>query len=342
MSRTTDFERERRRYALRKTVKRIILLVLVTAIAVAGYSLRFEIASQGISVILFDATALLIDNTGYPVSLDSNPVELIPLGKRVVTLTDSSLSIYNSAGNQVVNERTEGQNTIAVSSGRYLLTYSRGGYDVSVRSGDTLLFSKKFDNPIYTAAISPVGSFAVSTSAIGDQSQIMVYDPTFEEQFVWVSSEHIIHSLSFDPDSRLIAAGGVISQQGVMNSQINVFEIATGDRLSSTALTDELLLDMRLFEDGSLSAITDRSIYSIASAGQKINTYSMSGSPPAAYVLCADGTSVLAAGDFSSTHSLSLVRLDKNASPLSSEKVEVDIFGLYEAEDGIWALTSDR
>lgn len=44
----------------------------------------------------------------------------------------------------------EGKNAIAVSAGRYLLTYLRGGYELWLRSGETVLFYQRFDRPIYT------------------------------------------------------------------------------------------------------------------------------------------------------------------------------------------------
>ena len=142
--------------------------------------MRFEIASQGIGVLLSDFAATIVDNTGYPIPIESQPLQLTAVGKRSALITESTLTVCNTAGNRVIEERMEGKNAIAVSAGRYLLTYLRGGYELWLRSGETVLFYQRFDRPIYTAALAPNGAVAVSTTAVGDQAQVTVYDSSFE------------------------------------------------------------------------------------------------------------------------------------------------------------------
>lgn len=44
--------------------------------------MRFEIASQGIGVLLSDFAATIVDNTGYPIPIESQPLQLTAVGKR--------------------------------------------------------------------------------------------------------------------------------------------------------------------------------------------------------------------------------------------------------------------
>ena len=50
MSRTTDLGKERKKAALRKAVKRLILVLFAAAIVFAVYQMRFEIANERTSV----------------------------------------------------------------------------------------------------------------------------------------------------------------------------------------------------------------------------------------------------------------------------------------------------
>ena len=185
--------------------------------------MRFEIASQGIGVLLSDFAATIVDNTGYPIPIESQPLQLTAVGKRSALITESTLTVCNTAGNRVIEERMEGKNAIAVSAGRYLLTYLRGGYELWLRSGETVLFYQRFDRPIYTAALAPNGAVAVSTTAVGDQAQVTVYDSSFEECFVWMSSGRIIHSLALNDEATGLAVGGVEFSGGVLSSFFSVF-----------------------------------------------------------------------------------------------------------------------
>lgn len=93
-----------------------------------------------------------------------------------------------------------------------------------------MLFYQRFDRPIYTAALAPNGAVAVSTTAVGDQAQVTVYDSSFEECFVWMSSGRIIHSLALNDEATGLAVGGVEFSGGVLSSFFSVFEISEGRR----------------------------------------------------------------------------------------------------------------
>ncbi len=342
MGKTTDFEKERKKYGFRKTVRRLFAVALVTAVAVVLYALRFDIASQGFGVLLSDTVAMLFDQTGYPVDITSEPLQLTSVGRRAVLVTQNALTIYNQAGKQVIDERTAGKNTIAVSAGRYLLTYARGGYDLEVRSGETVVFSHRFDYPIYTAAIAPTGACAVSTAALGDQSQVIVYDSNYAQQFLWVSAERIIYNLALDRDARYIAVGGIGLNGGTLESVVNTFEISTGQERCTHVLSNELLLALWLSDGVEATAITDRAVHYLSAISGKEKSYSLSNEHIAAYDIAADGAVALAVGDYESAHTVRLVLLDQNAAPMAQGSFDYHIKSLHFYDGGLLAFLGDR
>ncbi|WMJ84871.1 DUF5711 family protein [Oscillospiraceae bacterium LTW-04] len=342
MGRTTDFEKERKKYALKKTVRRLFVVALVTTVAVVTYALRFDIASHGFGVILSDTIAMLFDQTGYPIEITSEPQQLTSVGHRAVLVTENALSVYNQAGKQVIDERTVGKNTLAVSAGRYLLTYSRGGYDLEVRSGETVVFSHEFDYPIYAAVISPTGACAVSTAALGDQSQVIVYDSNYTQQFLWVSAERIIYNLALDKNARYIAVGGVGVNGGELESVVTTFEISTGQERCTHVLSNELLLALSLSEGVGATAVTDRAVHSLSAIGGKKNSYSLSDEHIAGFAISPDGAVALAVGDYESAHTVRLVLLNENAVPTAEGSFDRNIKSLHFYNDGLIAFLGDR
>ncbi|MFV0497364.1 MAG: DUF5711 family protein [Candidatus Fimivivens sp.] len=342
MGKIADFEKKRKKYALKKTARRLLVVALVTTVVVVIYALRVEIASHGFGVILSDTVAMLFDQTGYPIDINSEPQQLISVGRRVVLVTENALSVYNKAGNRVINERTTGKNTLSISAGRYLLTYSRGGYDLEVRSGETVVFSHKFDYPIYAAAISPTGACAVSTAALGDQSQVIVYDANYTQQFLWVSAERIIYNLALNNDARYIAVGGVGLNGGEIESVVTAFEISTGQQHCTHVLSNELLLALSLPDQARITAVTDRAVHSLSDVSGKKNSYSLSGEHLAGFAISSDGAVALAVGEYESAHAVELVLLNNNAEPTAQGSLDRKIKSLHFYKDGVIAFLGNR
>ena len=342
MGRTTDFEKERKKYAFRKTVRRLFAVALVTVVAVVLYALRFDIASQGFGVLLSDTVALLFDSTGYPIDIASEPLQLTSVGRRAVLVAENAFSVYNQAGKQVIDERTVGKNTLAVSAGRYLLTYARGGYDLEIRSGETVVFSHQFDYPIYTAAIAPSGVCAVSTAALGDQSQVIVYDSNYVQQFLWVSAERIIYNLALDKNAQYIAVGGVGLNGGALESVVTAFEISTGEERCTHVLSNELLLALSLSEGIEATAVTDRAVHRLSAISGKENSYSLSDEHIAAFAIAPDGAVALAVGDYESAHAIRLILLDQNTVPTAEGSFDRAVKSLHFYNEGLLAFLGDR
>lgn len=323
MARTTDFEKERRKHTRKKFIKRLAVLIAAVVLFILVYAFRFDIASQGVGVLLSDTMALLLDNTGYPVAIESEPAQLIPVGRRAALITQNSLLVYNSAGNRVVDKRTSGQNTVAVTGGKYLLTYCEGGYDLELRSGETLLFSKRFTQPIYCADAAANGAVAASLGAVGDRAQVVVYDAAYEEQFVWLSSEQIVYSLALNKSADALAVGGARLSNGALQSDITVFDITSGDSLCNVKLQDEMLLALKFVTEpnsgGSrIVVVTDRAVHYVDHEKNSMKSFSYESAPLVAFDISSIGETAVALGDFSGSHSVRLIKLGFEAKQVAS------------------------
>lgn len=342
MDNTTDFESARKKHGFLKTVKRLFAVITVSAMIILLYAFRVDIASQGFGVLLSDSIAMLIDQTGYPIVIDSRPVQLSSVGSRAVLITENGLSVYNKAGNRVIESHSAADDIVAVSAGRYLMTYKLGGCDIKIRSGDTVIFSHTFEYPIFTADIAENGAFAVATGAQGAQAQVVVYDSNYSRQFWWVSAERMIYSLSLNLESGSVAVGGIQLDEGTLDSVVEVFGLSDGSQKFLVTLNDEMLLGLRLLDDGSINTVTTEGIYAFSHAGKLRNEYCCEGEGIAAFDILPKGGIAAAIGDYSSNHELKVVKLDKNGAVTGETTIDRDVISIFLYEENVLAFVGER
>lgn len=317
-------------------------MVLCAVIGIVVYALRFDIASQGLGMLVQDITAQLLDNTGYPVALESTPLQMASVGHRVVVVTENTLAVYNTAGNRVVEQRLEDRDTLAVSAGKYLLSFAQGGYELTLRSGGTVVFQSRFDHPILTAAVAPTGAFAVAIGAVGDQSQVILYDNNYEQQFLWVSAERVIGALSLDSTATRLAVGGISLEDGVLCGSVSIFTAASGEQQRSETLSGELILGLQISDSGSVTAVTDRAVHRFAASAKSLGSYSYEGAPPAAFAIRPDGGVWLALGDYDAEHAVRLVLLDERARQKAALITEQHVKSLHLYGNDLLAYVGER
>lgn len=342
MSRAADLDRARKNYIRRRTIRRLVTLALAVGAASAVYLFRFEIAAQGLGALFSDTLASVFDNTGYPVELDAPPLQLTRVGRRAVAVGDGLLSVYNTAGNQVVSARLSGKNPIAVPAGKRLLVYSQGGYALSLFLGETVLYKQEFTQPIYTAALSPSGVCAVSTGAVGYQSQITVLDDQYKRLFEWASAESIVTVLALDGGGGVCVAGSLHSEGGILSSTLRLFELSGGLERWTRPLPDELLLAARVAESGAVTAVSDGAVTFLSAEGNVIRRHDFDGETLDAFYIHPDGSVDLALGAYASTHRMQLVRLDLQGKPTARSDVDFAVRRLIPYGEELLAFTGDR
>lgn len=281
-----------------------MLLALAAALVFIAYTYRYEIASQGLGVLVADQFALLTKTSAYPVLLPDEPTELIAVGRRPAVVAGGTLYMYNPVGEKKAEDRIGGQSTLAAAAGNYLILYTRGGYDVHVLSGDTELYRLHLDNAVQAACISRSGYAAVAT-AEGSASAVTVYDRSGREEFRWSSPGCVVISLALDQKGARVAVGGVSTEDGTLCSEIHAFSLSASRETISETLTDELLLEVRWRSDGDLAAVTDRAGYALN--GKKTLRAEFD-AQPTAYAIFEDGAIAAAAGDYLSAHEVRLLR----------------------------------
>ncbi|MEG2174958.1 MAG: DUF5711 family protein [Oscillospiraceae bacterium] len=342
MSHLTDLDKERKKHVLRHTVKRLLVLALLSAVVFVAYAFRFDLASQGIGVLLTDTLQSAFDNHGYPVVLATPPLQLVHVGRRVAALSPTGVSVYNPAGHEVDFARLTSTMPVAVTAGRWLMVYDQGGYGISIRSGSQQLFEDTCAGVIYAATLCERGLSAVSTAAVGCQSQVTVLDAEYQKLFEWASSEGLVSVLSLNDHGELCAMGGVQSDKGVISSSVRLFSLSGGVERWNTIFTDEVLLAMRVQNDGSVVAVTDRAVVALSPDGVVRNRTDYGDEQLDAFCIAPDGTTAIAVGSYAVSHHLTLRRLDPEARQVASVMLTEPVQSLFFHHDDVIAFQGNR
>jgi len=339
MSRPADFEKARKRKARLRTIGRFILLVVMVFVLFVLYTFRYEISSQGFGVFLSDQLALLTKQSRFPVALLDEPVQLLPVGRRIAVVTDSSVNVYDPVGQVQLDDRVTGVSTLADSAGNYLIIYSRGGNELKVKSGDTELFSLHTDEVIHTAAVSKNGSIAVATAS-GSSSKVTVYDKSYREALTWTTDGTTVIALELDDKGQSLAVGSVWSDGGMISSHVRTLSVLTGkDVFHEQELSDELILSLKWQEDGSLTAVTDRSANTVRQSN--IETARFDGEL-AAFTVMSDGSVAAVTGEYLTAHEVKISLYSADMVPIAHTDLSENVKALQESELGLLVFTGEK
>jgi len=334
-----DLSQKRKSKARGRVIRRFLLLILAAAAAFFLYTYRYEIASQGVGVLLSDQFALMTKTSAYPVALPEEPSELIAVGRRPAVVSGGTAYVFDPVGEKKVTDRIGGQNTLAVSVGNFLLVYTRGGYDLHLFSGDTELYRLRTDDPIGAACAAGDGSIAVA-AASGGTSTVTVCGRSGKETFRWSTSGFVVTALALDEQGRRLAVGGVSSEEGVLTAQVRTFSLSgKGEEQIEEAIADELLLELRWRSDGQLTAVTDRGVWSLDA---KTHRHAAFDAQPTAYALFPDGAIAVATGDYLSAHEVHLTRYDASLERTAAGVLAENVARMLPCGNDLLIFTGER
>lgn len=336
----TDLRQEKRRYALRRFIgQSVVVLVFIILLSIA-WLFRFEIAAQGIGIVLADTADQIFSEVRYPVDLEKPLTALVSAGQRIAVLSDRSLEVYNSSGRLVASKPLGLQQNALLSAGNRLMVYEQGGYELEIFTGTASTYKTRTQQPIYTAVLSKSGLFARSTAAVGYQSQVEVIDLQGRILLEWVSYEGIATSLDLDDDWGLCTIGTISSDDGLMLSTVSCYRLNDGKSIWDTEIAGEMLLAVKLYSGGKAVAVTDRSVVYIGENGDIASSITHDGLPIRAFVTDETGITAVALGDYAFGHGMQLLLVNEYGRIVARKPVDHAVFDLALHNNEVLAMSA--
>lgn len=267
------------------------------------------------------------------------------LGESLVVLSDASLSVYNSAGEEVWSTPVTMTAPALVSGGGRAAAYDVGGTALYVvdQSGLLLELTADEEEPYIAATLNQNGELAVTAQKKGYKGSVKVYDRTLgpDPAFEFKSSQRFVLD-GYVLGNRL-AAVTLGQENGVFVSNIGLYDLSKDAKEPAASYDISGGLVAAVGEqEGRLVTVSDTALTFAGTGGEITGSYSYGGSYLREYDLGGTGFTALLLNRYRSGSVGRLVAVDKNGEELGSLDVREEVLSISASGRYLAVLYADR
>lgn len=267
------------------------------------------------------------------------------LGENLVVLSDASLSVYNSTGEEVWSTPVTMTAPALASGGGRAAAYDVGGTALYVvdQSGLLLELTADEEEPYISATLNQNGELAVTSQKKGYKGSVKVYDralgtdPSFEFNS---SRRFILDGYVLGDDLAAVTLG---QENGVFVSNIGLYDLSKDAKEpgGSYDITGGLVAAVGE-QEGRLVTVSDTALTFAGPGGEVTGAYSYNGSYLREYDLGGANFTALLLNRYRSGSMGRLVTVDKDGEELGSLDVREEVQGISASGRYLAVLYSDR
>lgn len=267
------------------------------------------------------------------------------LGESLVVLSDASLRLFGSTGEEVWSMPVTMTAPALATGGNRAVAYDVGGTALYVLDQTGLLLELTADEeePYIAATLNKNGELAVTAQKKGYKGSVKVYDralnpdPVFEFKS---SQRFVLDGYILGNDLAAVTLG---QENGVFVSNIVLYEIGvSGEEPAADYSISGGLVAAIGEQEGRLVTVSDASLTYAASNGEIAGTYSYSGSYLREYDLNGSGFTALLLNRYRSGSVGRLVTVDKNGEEAGSLDIREEVLGISASGRYLAVLYSDH
>ncbi len=211
--------------------------------------------------------------------------------KGLAVAGNETVTVFTATGRQTVSYNIQYQNPTAVGTGKYLLVYEMGGQSYSLYNSYTQIFSGKSDYPIWGAAVSESGMYALISRSAQYPSVVTLYNSDFEMINRYNRNGFVMDVAINAKGTRLallVSKGDV----GALSTTLTLYKPHETESLGVAELGDSLALSCAFSSDGTVSVLCSDSIQFVGSRGEVLRSHSFDGKEILSARLGDDGAAV--------------------------------------------------
>lgn len=263
------------------------------------------------------------------------------LGESLVVLSDASLRLFNSAGEEVwATPVTMTAPALATGGGR-AAAYDVGGTALYVLDQTGLLLELTADEeePYISATLNGDGELAVTAQKRGYKGSVKVYDRTLEPAFEFQSSQRFVLDGYVLGDT--LAAVTLGQEDGVFVSSVVLYEMPEEEPEAAYSISGGLVAAIG-GREGRLVTVSDTVLTFASAKGEITGSYSYSGSYLREYDLGGTGFVTLLLNRYRSGSVGRLVTVGKNGEVLGSLDIREEVLNISASGRYLAVLYSDH
>lgn len=267
------------------------------------------------------------------------------LGEGLVVLSDASLSVFNSAGEEAWSMPVTMTAPALATGGDRAVAYDVGGTALYVldQTGLLLELTADEDEPYIAATLNRNGELAVTVQRRGFKGSVKVYDRKLDPDpvFEFKSSQRfVLDGYILGNDLAAVTLG---QEDGVFVSNIVLYKIGvSGEEPAADYSIPGGLVAVIGEQEGRLAAVSDTSLTYATSDGEIVGTYPYGGSYLREYDLNGSGFAALLLNRYRSGSVGRLVTVDKNGEELGSLDIREEVLDISASGRYLAVLYNDR
>ena len=265
------------------------------------------------------------------------------LGESLVVLSDASLSVLGSGGEEIWSSPVTMTAPSLISGGGRAVAYDVGGTALYVVDQTGLLMELTADEeePYISATLNKNGQLAVTAEKRGYKGSVKVYDRTLspEPSFEFKSSQRFVLDGYVLGDT--LAAVTLGQENGVFVSNIVLYKMPEEEPAANYSISGGLVAAIGE-QEGRLTTVSDAVLTSAGVNGEIQGSYSYSGSYLRDYDLGGTGFTVLLLNRYRSGSVGRLVSVDGDGELLGAVDVREEVLSISASGRYLAVLYADR
>lgn len=265
------------------------------------------------------------------------------LGETLVVLSDASLRVLDSGGEEVWSTPVNMTAPALASGGGRAVAYDVGGTALYVvdRAGLVLELTADEEEPYISATLNRNGLLAVTAEKKGYKGSVKVYDRSPEPFFEFKSSQRFV--LDGYVLGNTLAAVTLGQENGIFVSNILLYDtgVSGEEPKADYSVTGGLVAAIGE-QDGRLAAVSDSVLTFAGADGEIQGSYSYGGSYLRDYDLGGTGFAVLLLNRYRSGSVGQLVSVDRNGELLGSLDIREEVLSISASGRYLAVLYDDR
>ena len=267
------------------------------------------------------------------------------LGESLVVLSDASLSLYDSAGEEVFSTPVTMAAPALASGGGRAVAYDVGGTALYVVDASGLLLELTADEeePYISATLNRNGELAVTAQKRGYKGSVKVYgrtlgtDPSFEFKS---SKRFVLDGYVLGNDLAVVTLG---QENGVFVSSVGLYDLSKSAEEPAASYNISGGLVAAIGErEGRLVTVSDSVLTCASASGEVQGSYAYSGSYLRGYDLGGAGFTALLLNRYRSGSVGRLVTVDEHGEELGSLDIRDEVLSISASGRYVAVLYADR
>ncbi len=195
----------------------------------------------------------------------------------IAILSSTGLKLYDYQGDELYSMQTVYTRPALQTTSKYMLLYDRGGKELTVTNGVSVVFTQSYAYPITCARMNENGYLAVVTGDQDSKSLVTVYNERFEVVYRFYSRENYVLDVDLRGDSRGMAVAAFCSVNGEIAARVMTFLFEKQEPVSNLLQENAMPLSVRYKDDGRITLLCDSSMLFLNAAGELAGEYSFDG-----------------------------------------------------------------